>query len=196
MVRMVRPTSVRPLAALVVLVLAFHLCTGVTPRIMGIELFYRDLNPINLPKPPPAISPDLPSAETPKGSSSAGGAGRTAQRGRGARASAPRGGAAFGRAALRGHAEGHAGQHAVQLRQHLADGLGRAGAGGDDVEARAAPAAPVLHRGAVDDLRAGPARWAGAQRVRTRGGRARGNGESASAAAGAVLAKRPPAGWR
>mmetsp|Transcript_23254 Transcript_23254/g.68964 ORF Transcript_23254/g.68964 Transcript_23254/m.68964 type:complete len:290 (+) Transcript_23254:1003-1872(+) len=52
----------------------------------------------------------------------------------------------------RRHAERHAGQLAVQVRQHLADGLGGAGRGRDDVLARAAAAAPVLARGAVDRL--------------------------------------------
>merc|ERR1719454_1257111 len=52
----------------------------------------------------------------------------------------------------RGHAEGHAGELAVELGQHLADGLGRAGRRRDDVLARAAAAAPVLARGAVDGL--------------------------------------------
>jgi len=50
------------------------------------------------------------------------------------------------------HAEGHAGQHAVEARQHLADGLGSASARGDDVEAGAAATPPVLGRGAVDHL--------------------------------------------
>ena len=52
----------------------------------------------------------------------------------------------------RGHAEGHAGEDTIEFRQHLAHGFGCTGAGGDDVEAGAAPAAPVLDRRPVDDL--------------------------------------------
>ena len=51
-----------------------------------------------------------------------------------------------------GHAEGHAGELAVQLRQYLADGLGGAGGGRDDVLQDAAATAPVLLGGAVDGL--------------------------------------------
>ena len=51
-----------------------------------------------------------------------------------------------------GHAEGHAGQLAVQFGDHHADGLGRASGGRDDVERRAAAAAPVLLGRAVNGL--------------------------------------------
>ena len=51
-----------------------------------------------------------------------------------------------------GHTEGHAGEHAVQARQHLAHGLGGARARRDDVEARAPSSTPILGGGAVDDL--------------------------------------------
>mmetsp|Transcript_7147 Transcript_7147/g.12849 ORF Transcript_7147/g.12849 Transcript_7147/m.12849 type:complete len:400 (+) Transcript_7147:130-1329(+) len=50
------------------------------------------------------------------------------------------------------HAEGHAGQLLVQLGDDLADGLGRAGAAGDDVLQDAAAAAPVLVARAVHGL--------------------------------------------
>src|SRR3989344_9253978 len=50
------------------------------------------------------------------------------------------------------HAERHAGEFLVQLRQHLADGLGGAGRGRDDVFQNTAAAAPVLAGRAVDGL--------------------------------------------
>ena len=54
-----------------------------------------------------------------------------------------------------GHAEGHAGQLAVQVGDHLADGLGGAGGGGNDVLSGAAAVAPVLAAGAVHGLLGG-----------------------------------------
>src|SRR6478736_8853314 len=50
------------------------------------------------------------------------------------------------------HAEGHAGELAVELRNHLAHGLGRAGRRRDDVLEDAAATAPILLRGTVDRL--------------------------------------------
>eukprot|EP00962_Isochrysis_galbana_P019874 scaffold5793_cov105-Isochrysis_galbana.AAC.1 len=50
------------------------------------------------------------------------------------------------------HTESHAGELAVERRDDLADRLGGAGGRGDDVLARAAAAAPVLARRAVDGL--------------------------------------------
>src|SRR5690606_31609154 len=49
----------------------------------------------------------------------------------------------------------HAGQLAVEVRQHLADGLRGAGGGRDDVLQDAAATAPVLGRRAVDGLLGG-----------------------------------------
>jgi len=57
-----------------------------------------------------------------------------------------------------GDAESHASELAVQLGDDLADGLGGAGAGGDDVLGRGTAAAPVLGRGAVDGLLGGGVR--------------------------------------
>ena len=54
-----------------------------------------------------------------------------------------------------GDAHGHTGQLAVQLGDHLAHGLGRAGGGGDDVAGGRAAAAPVLLGGAVHGLLGG-----------------------------------------
>ena len=54
-----------------------------------------------------------------------------------------------------GNAHGHAGQLAVQLGDDLANGLGSAGGGGDDVARCSAAAAPVLHGRAVDGLLGG-----------------------------------------
>eukprot|EP00171_Calliarthron_tuberculosum_P015562 IDg15562t1 len=58
----------------------------------------------------------------------------------------------------RRHAERHAGQLAVELRDHLADRLCGASRRRDDVGRRAAPAAPVLVRRAVDGLLRGGGR--------------------------------------
>ena len=52
----------------------------------------------------------------------------------------------------RRHAEGHAGELALGRGEHLADGLGGAGGGRDDVDRRRAAAAPVLLGRAVDRL--------------------------------------------
>src|SRR5690606_8252268 len=51
-----------------------------------------------------------------------------------------------------GYAECHAGQLAVELGNDLADSLGCAGRGGNDVLENAAAAAPVFLRGPVDRL--------------------------------------------
>lgn len=54
-----------------------------------------------------------------------------------------------------GNADGHAGELAVEGGEHLADGLGGAGGGGDHVLQDATAAAPVLLGGAVDGLLGG-----------------------------------------
>ena len=54
-----------------------------------------------------------------------------------------------------GNAHGHAGELAVEGGEHLADGLGGAGGGGDHVLKDATAAAPVLLGGAVDGLLGG-----------------------------------------
>ena len=51
-----------------------------------------------------------------------------------------------------GNAEGHAGELALGGGEDLADGLGGASGGGDDVHSRSAPATPVLEGDAVDGL--------------------------------------------
>ena len=54
-----------------------------------------------------------------------------------------------------GHAHGHTGQLAVQLRNDLAHGLGSAGGGGDDVAGSSAAAAPILQGRTVNGLLGG-----------------------------------------
>ena len=54
-----------------------------------------------------------------------------------------------------GHAEGHAGQLAVELGDDFADSLGGPGRAGDDVLGGAAPSSPVLAAGAVYSLLGG-----------------------------------------
>jgi hypothetical protein len=51
----------------------------------------------------------------------------------------------------RGHAEGHAGELALEGGDDLGHGLGGAGGGGDDVSGRGAASTPVLAAGGVDD---------------------------------------------
>ena len=54
-----------------------------------------------------------------------------------------------------GHTHGHAGELAVELGDDLADGLGGAGAAGDDVLGSGTSTTPVLGGGAVDGLLGG-----------------------------------------